>query len=96
MGGAVVVMSKSTFSFGLVFLYCEMGQQIAVHFDKVDETILEMDWYLFPIKTQRMLPTILMVTQEPVQLQGFGNVPATRATFKGVIQLKFRSSIIIF
>lgn len=38
----------------------------------------------FAIKLQQMLPTILMCTQDPMVLEGFGNVPYTREAFKRV------------
>lgn len=83
-GGAFLVCAKSAFSFGLVFLYCEMGERIAAYFATVDAAVSEIDWHLFPIATQRMMPVVLMVTRKAVQLRGFGNVSATRETFKRV------------
>lgn len=80
----IVTCVKSLFSFGLVFVCCELGEQITANFDEFDNTISEMDWYLFSSATQRMMPTILMVTQQPVSFFGYGNVPATRDTFKKV------------
>lgn len=81
---AIVVMAKSSFSFGLVFIYCEIGEQVTARFDEINDTFYEMDWQLFPIATQRMMPTILMVAQNPVRFNGYGNIPAVRGTFKKV------------
>lgn len=61
-----------------------MGERIAAYFATVDATVSEIDWHLFPIATQRMMPVVLMVTRKAVQLRGFGNVSATRETFKRV------------
>lgn len=80
----IVTCAKSSFSFGLVFLYCEVGEQMAADFDEINYTISELNWYLFPNATQRIMPTILMVTQQPVLFCGYGNVPATRNTFTKV------------
>lgn len=84
MGAVVMACAKTSYAFGLNFLFCEMGEQMSSHFNKIDDIFSEMDWYLFPAATQRMMPTILMMTQQPVQFLGFGNIPASRDTFKNV------------
>lgn len=86
IGGLIVVSAKSSFSFGLVFIYCEFGERVTARFHEVNDSFYEMDWHLFPIETQRMMPIILSLTQQTVQIQAYGNVPAVRATFNAVIQ----------
>lgn len=62
------------YSFGIVFAACE----------EFEDEIQEFDWYLFPYKLQRMLLTILMVAQQPIDLICFGNISILRNCFKKV------------
>lgn len=52
---------------------------------ELNDEIYQCDWYLFPYHIQRMLPMILINTQQRVVLQGFGNIVFLRETFKEVI-----------
>lgn len=73
------------YGFGFVFIYCEAGNQIAGKFDEVDEAFYNLEWDIFPEKIQKMMPIILHVTQQPVQLKAYGNFECSRNTFKKVI-----------
>lgn len=87
------------FSFGLLFVYCEIGERVADNFEEINSAFCGMDWYLFPTEARRMMPIILMATRQAVQFKGYGNIPATRGTFKGVIKiehLKWKRSLIEF
>lgn len=59
-------------SFGLVFVNCELGEQLKSRFD----------WNTFPLHIQRMIPMILLSVQNPVVLKAYGGVPCSRLTFK--------------
>lgn len=83
-----LAVSRLTHAFGLMFVYCDMGEQVTAEFGKIDDAIYQMDWHLFPIKTQRMILFIFMVAQQPVKFNGFGNFPATRETMKKVTQFE--------
>lgn len=61
-----------------------MGERMSGNFAEIEDEMKQMDWHLFPIKTQRMMITLLTATQRPVKLMGFGNLPATRITMKQV------------
>lgn len=67
-----------------MFLLCEYGQMVSTRFEEVDEKIYQSDWHLFPRQIQRMLPTIINNTQQPVIITGFANVEYTRETFDSV------------
>lgn len=67
-----------------VFISCELGQRMSDSFDKINFTIDQLDWYLFPIKIQRMLPMIIEIAQEPVELECFGSIACIREVFKNV------------
>lgn len=43
-----------------------------------------LDWYIFPIEMQKMLPTILIEAQQLVALECFGSILCSREVFKQV------------
>lgn len=69
----------------LVFISCELGQRMGDAFEEIGITIGEFDWYLFPIKIQRMLPMIIADAQQPVEVECFGSIACTRETFRKVV-----------
>lgn len=68
----------------VVFIACELGRRMIDVFDGIELTIEQFDWYLFPIKMQRMLPAIIAVAQRSVSMQCFGSIICTRDVFKNV------------
>lgn len=77
---------KTIYSFVLLFILCELGERVRIRFEEIDNEINNMNWYLYPIKIQRMLPTMQMMSQQDVQLTAFGNFPCSRDNFKRVIK----------
>lgn len=75
---------KTFYSFVMIFWYCEYGERICSRFDEINDVIHQTDWYLLPVKMQKMIPTILIAAQRPVLLMGFGNVACTRENYKKV------------
>lgn len=68
----------------LAFIACEIGQRTGNAFDKIDFTIKQFDWYLFPIEIKQMLPMIIAVAHQPVSLECFGSITCTKEVFKNV------------
>lgn len=83
------VVIKSCYAFGVIFSICEFGQQLSNRFDEIHSSIWEMDWFLFPIKNQKMLTVVLAIAQQPSRVVAFGNVAVTRETCKSVIFIHF-------
>lgn len=75
-----------------IFVFCETSERLTIEFDEID-FYNEWDWYLFPNEVRRILPTIIINVQEPVALQGYGNITCTRETFKRVIFCDSRTNI---
>lgn len=73
------------FSFGQVFVFCELGFQISNRFEDVYDEICRFDWYFLPTELQHTWQIVIMVAQEPVELVSFGNIVCNRDTFKRVI-----------
>lgn len=63
---------------------CEIGQRVKSEFIKFDEEISQLDWNFLPMKIQRMLPTIIINTQQPLEILCFGSTPCDRETFRKV------------
>lgn len=68
----------------IVLVICEFGQRLSNAFDEIHYDIELSDWYLFPCDIQRMLPVILIVAHQPVELKCFGSISAVRENSKKV------------
>lgn len=80
----IILFCEMFWSFSLIFIFCDFGERVSSGFGEINDAISAFDWHLFPIGAQRMLPTILIVTQQPVALRGFGNVSFLREVFANV------------
>lgn len=70
------------------FVVCEFGQQVNNAFGELNDLFDEFDWWAYPMEIQRIVPTVMVITQRPVTIHGFGNLPCIRQLFKKVsIQL---------
>lgn len=76
---------SAVWSVSMVFFCCEFGERAAAKFSKMDDEINQFEWYRYPIKIQRMIPTILISVQEPAVVKFFGSIACTRECFKKVI-----------
>lgn len=71
-------------SSSLTFIPCELSERICLAFENVYETIIELDWYVFPIGMQKMLSIVLIISQDPIALRCFGSIYCGREVFKKV------------
>lgn len=69
-------------AFGTLAMACELCQRIENAFAQIDDAIGQFDWYLFPIEIQRILPTIIVMAQQPVTVECFGSASCNREQFK--------------
>lgn len=79
----------------ILFVACELGERLSNTLDEVDDLIGQLNWYLLPIEFQRMLPTIMINSQQPVVLKCFGCISCSRDQFKKVIFFKIKLSFCI-
>lgn len=79
-----VTIVYASYAFGPVFLVCELAQRLTNGFDEIFDEIVVFKWYLFPLKMQKLLPIMLIGTQEKVVLDCFGSIAVVRDTFKSV------------
>lgn len=68
----------------MVFFSCEIGQRFTNSFEDIDNKVDQFSWNLFPIKIQRMLPTLMINLQQPFEIMCFGSTACIRETFKKV------------
>lgn len=71
-------------SFAQIMLFCELGERLTDRFEKINDEILQCDWYTLPIQVQKILPMILGSTQQPFVINVFGSIRCSRETFKVV------------
>lgn len=85
----VVPFFELFWSFGLVFITCELAGRVSSKFDDVDATVAQFKWYLFPYDVQKLLPTIISNAQQEVGIECFGSVLCNRETFQKVRPFEF-------
>lgn len=83
-------------SFATIFFFCENAERVTGRFEEIDDSICQSDWYSYPIELQRMIITVMMGTQKPVIVRGFGNLLFTRQSFKQVNLRKSFDRIKVF
>lgn len=74
----------------VVFL-CFVGEKVTRQFEEISDCLYQCSWNEFPFKMQKIMPTLLTVTQKPVYIEGFMNVRCTREVFKKVFLTKLLS-----
>lgn len=67
-----------------VFVVCDLCERATSLVGEID-VIGELNWYTFPHEMQKVLPTILRMSQQPCELKFFGQLSCSRDTYKKVI-----------
>lgn len=80
----VITMFQVFYAFGVMFIGCELCQQINLAFDGCNDVFAQFKWHLLPAEIQRMFPFIIHYTQQPVNINCFGSWACNRETFKCV------------
>lgn len=80
----LVAIFYSLYAFGIIFVTCELGQRLSDAFEEINDEIESFEWYQFSYEIQQMLPIILIVSQQPVDLECFGSITGCRMTFQKV------------
>lgn len=74
----------------MVFFSCEIAQRLSIAYEKINDEIDQFDWHLLPMEIQRILLTIMIHTQQPVEVLCFGSTACNRGTFKKVCRTNNR------
>lgn len=76
---------ETFYALGMLFFVCELAQQMSIAFEGINNTFHQINWHLFPIDAQKLLPIILINVQRPVNFNCFGGILCcNRETFKKV------------
>lgn len=62
----------------------ELGEMLMRKFNEFNDAFYQCKWYFFSIEMQKMLLIVIANTQQPIFVQGFGNISCTRDSFKKV------------
>lgn len=71
--------------FVVLLFTCELGQQVANRIEEINNEFDQLGWYLYPTEAQRMLPTIMINVQKPVDISCYGIFTCSREQFRKVI-----------
>lgn len=80
-----VTLLEMAYTFGTLFLYCELGEWVTHQFNLYNHALNDCDWYTFPIKVRRIYLIVLVGVQDPVIIHGYAGTVCTRDAFKKVI-----------
>lgn len=59
---------------GALFLICDLALRFTNAFEEIYDEIVAFQWKLFPLAIQKLLPIILIETQQPAALYCFGKI----------------------
>lgn len=76
---------SGTWSFMGIFFLCEIGEKLTESFEKFNNDFRLCNWYAFSNEVQRMFLIVLLDSQYPVIIRGYGNTLCTRYALKTVI-----------
>lgn len=68
----------------VVFVICEIGESVTIQFETFEMELSQCEWFLLPIKMQRMYLIFVAHTQQEQNIHGYGNITCSRETFKKV------------
>lgn len=64
-----------------IFLFCNLGEDVSSEFAGLNNALYQGNWYTFPNEVQRIMPILLIATQQQVVPRGFGNLLCLRQFF---------------
>lgn len=69
---------------GFTCFSCEIGQRVTNLFEEIADRFNLLSWYLFPLKVQQLLPTIMINMDETIVIGCFGMLDGSRDQLKKV------------
>lgn len=70
--------------FIIIFLICEIGENVAIQFEKFETQLSQCQWYLLPMEMQQIFLIFMAHSQQIPNIESFGNIACIRETFKKV------------
>lgn len=84
----VLSIVQVVWSLSLAFVPCEIGERLTAAFIAIFEDLCALDWYMYPIEMQKVLPLIMLNAHELITIECFGEISCTRDVFKSVSKCK--------
>lgn len=66
---------------GQLYVACEICQRLSNAFMEIDDGMGQLDWYRFPHEIKKVLPIILVLTQQPFAFECIGSISCNRETY---------------
>lgn len=85
----ITVITQTVWTLLSIFAVCELGERIRMAFEEVNAELNQLKWYLLPRRSRKLLPIILMATQDSVEFNIFGTTASNRKTFKEASPMRF-------
>lgn len=79
-----LIISEAFCGLTAVFLACDFGQRVSDKWKEINSKIDQFDWYSYPNELKRILPTIIAIAQQPIELECFGSFTLSREVFRKV------------
>lgn len=92
----VMPLNFSFWAFTVLYFYCNFGEMLSQESQVFNDELWQCNWYLLPIKVQRMLVMFMIDTEQPMSIHGYGNIECSRNTFRKVDALVSHQSIKIW
>lgn len=87
-GNAILEIADPLVMLSLAFvpvaMTCELTGQMSIGFDGIYDEIIKIKWFLWPLKTQKLLLIFLPNAQQPVRFECYGSISSDRDTLKRV------------
>lgn len=80
----VITCYQLFWTFVLLFILCYAGEEVSATFEDVADEIYQCEWDSFPYQIRRILPIVMIVAQDPVQIKGYGGIPCSLDRYKKV------------
>lgn len=81
------------YSFGMVFLVCELGLRSSNHFENMYNEMRHFNWYMCSPKVIRIYAMFIQFTQQDLIIPCFGSISCDRKSSKKVNQIQHKPSI---
>lgn len=80
----VVLFFQTLYSFGSVFVVCELCERVTQGFNDINAIFSKHTYLSYPIEIQRLLPIMIIFTQQKVDFELFGSLTCSRESFEQV------------
>lgn len=67
-----------------LYLLCHVGDTLTQRYEGLRSITYNLDWYLYPLNTQKNMQMIMILAEKKVYLKGFGGIGCDRNVFKKV------------